>query len=494
MNAKGLAALSKPVQPIAGYSTFAFGNQKPTATDLRGYITKIQFQRMAADVMDWREAMFEMEDPWFPHRVKANRIYIDTIENIYVKSLLDKWRELTLQRDYLVYQNKGRKREVSWDLTQQLREQGWFQDYLENVLDTILWGYSLVCLGNIDEKNGLFPNLTNMRRENIRPDGYDSSGALLTSIVYNINGIKIQNNADDKLITLANHYFGTKSPRGVSICGYGLLYNIALYEIHLRHVIEWQMDYIELYGQPIRKGSTRKQGNQRRKFEDFLANAGSNKYILLDKATGDEIEYVNQQSAGTAWKVYSQAKKEFQGGLSQLILGHEDAMSTQPGKLGGMQAANKDGFNISIIEQAMMQKQTACGNFLCRQINEISAPKFRELGRFVGSKTLSGLLPEGYYFGLDNDKEEQEVTRRENANRKVISSYIKEFSDGGWKVDDKQLSELTSLSFTSYVPEKGLIEQRSNKTEIIKDEPGTAPTKPILTDTNTKTETNTGKD
>lgn len=471
MNAKGLAALSIPVKPIGGYSNFDyFGNRQPTSTNLNSYITKVQFQRMAADVYDWRVAMFEMEDPWFPHRVKANRIYIDTVENIFVKSLLDKWRELTLQRDYIIYSIQDGKKVKSDVLTQAIREQGWFQDYIENLLDTLLWGYSLINLGDIDETNGLFPDLNNIRRENIIPDGYSDSGALLTSLVYNINGIKIEKNADNKLITLANHYFSTKSPRGVSRCGYGLLYNISLYEIHLRHTIEWQMDYIEMYGQPIRKGSTRKQGTQRRKFEDFLANSGSNKYILLDKATGDEIEYVMQQSAGTAWKVYSQAKKEFQGGLSQLILGHEDAMSTQPGKLGGMQAANKDGFNISIVEQAMMQKQTYCGNFVCRKINEISASKFRELGKFIGSKTLEELLPEGYYFGLDNDKEEQEVTRRNNANRVVISSFIKSFTDSEWQIDNNQLNDLTGLTFTKQIPEKKLDEQRTNKTEIIKDD------------------------
>lgn len=488
MTNKGLLSLAQPVKDVSGFSAYSFtqmGNVTPTS--LNKYITKVQFQRMAADVMDWREAMDEMEDPWFPHRVKANRIYIDVVENVFVKALLEKWRELTLQRDYLVYQIKNGKREISKDLTQAIREQGWFQDYLEYLLDTILWGYSLISLGDIDEAHGMFPNLSNIRRENIRPDGYDNSGALLTSMVYNLNGIKVQNNAENKLIPLANHYFGTKSPRGASICGYGLLYNIALFEIHLRHVTEWQMDYIEMYGQPIRKGSTRKQGPMRRKFEDFLANSGSNKYILLDKATGDDIEYVMQQSAGTAWKVYSQAKKEYQGGLSQLVFGHEDAISSSAGKLGGMQAANKDGFNVSLIEQAMMAKQTSCGNFVCRKINEISAPKFRELGKFVGSKTLSELLPDGYYFGLDNDKEEQEVIRRNNANRTVVAGYIKTLSDAEWKVGAEDLKELTGLAFTEHIPERGLVEKRQNETEIMKDNDGKFGTnKPIEATVDTK--------
>ena len=448
---------------------------------ISSYITKIQFQRLSADLADLGDGVSEAEYAFFPMRIKLMRIFIDVVHNPFIKPLLDRAKQLTLQRDLYIYQIKDGKKVKSKYLSSAIQNQHWFQDYLEYVLDAVYWGYTLIELGDIDtSQDNPFPNLTFTRRENLRPDGVDvsqeqsgsyngiglgypnvtkpnklsgngltqysgfaspstyngKSGAVLTSIPYMIDGIRVQY-SDDPLIPMLNHWIGTRSDRGVSTCGYGLLTVISELAINIRHIIEWWMDNIEMFGQPIRKATTKKQGDKRRTFENFVKNMGADPWVLLDPATEDDIEFVYPSGgAGTQWKSYQLALREQAAAASQLILGHADAIISMPGKLGGAQAANKDGFNESLIEQAMNSKQIEYGNFTCRKVNEISAPLFRKLGTYVGSRQIRDLIPEGYYLGMLNDKEEQEIIRRTNANMQNTSIFIKNMYDGGIQLSD----------------------------------------------------------
>lgn len=461
MSSKALSHISERI-PFVSSSPFFAGARKPTPTNLKGYISPLQFARVAHDISMWREAIREMEQTFNPSRVRVQRMYMDVIENPWIKVLYDRYQELTTQRDYTVYQVKNGKRIQSDILTQNLAEQTWFGDYIEIVLDAPLYGYSLISLGDIVDNQ--FPNITSIQRENINPDGENQDGRPeLMNMTYGINGISI---TDHPLISLCNHWIPTKSPRGVSTCGYGLLYNASLCEIHLRHILEWNMDFAEQYAQPIKKGFTSKTGKARAKFEAFLASGASNQWVLLDKGTNDNIEYTMADNAGTAWKTYDNIESRLKGVLAQMFLGHTDAMSSTPGKLGGMQAANKDGFNESLIEQAQNSKQIRYGNFTTRIINEVFAPKMRDLGKKVGSKAIANLIPEGYKFDLMNDKETNEIRRRLNADRLVTSQYVKMFNDGGYDVDLDQLSEHVGWKMTPSVPERKLTETRETMTTI----------------------------
>lgn len=456
------------MRSISYINDIFFGNPYSQDTSIRpdeisDFISKVQFERLAHDIKMWRDAIREMELAYYPMRVMAQRMYMDTVLNGEVKAIIERWQDLTLQRDYSIYQFKGGKRVESVDLTQQLEEQDWFQDYISTCLDAPMYGYSLIELGNIVDSK--FPNVSFTRRENIRID--DKGNPILSNLVYGLSGIQVK---DDKLINMFNHWIPTKTDRGVSKCGYGLLYIIALYEIHLRHATEWSMDYTERYGMPIAKGYTRKVGKERDKFKSFLRGSASSAWILLDKSTDDDVIYETAKDAGTAWKIYGDLENRLKGTISKLVLGHEDAMQSLPGKLGGMQAANKDGFNESLIEQAMNSKQIRAGNFVARAVNEIGAPRFRQIGEYVGSDLISGLFPAGYKFAFKNDKEEYEIQRRTNAHRTLVSSWVGELNKAGWNVKKEELEGITGLTLTEAPPETKQIQERTTKSEIIKKE------------------------
>lgn len=439
------------------FAPYGYSTGYATPSNLEGFISPVQFQRMSHDVKMWREAILEAELAFYPKRVRMQRMYMDTDQTGYFKALINRYRELTTLRDYEVFQKKDGKKIVSRDLTQALEGQSWLGDYIEEVVNATLYGYSLISLGDIVADS--FPNLSSIVRENILPDGNgrQKGNPVLTSMVYMTDGVHIKN---DPLIEMCNHWISTK-PERRSSCGYGLLYVVALLEIHVRHASAWNVDYVESYGQPIKKGFTRKTGKERKKFEEFLKNSASNSYVLLDKATEDDVEYEMAAAAGTAWKSYDNLITRLEGTASQVLLGHTDSIKSLPGKLGGMQAANKDGFNESLVEQAMNAKQTVVGNFVCRKLNEVSFPLFRRLGRYVGSKIIQNLVPEGYQFGLVNDKEEQNIIRRKNAQTGVAADWAQKAYNAGLQVDPSEFSEWTGFTFTKVTPERKLLEERT---------------------------------
>lgn len=456
MDQRALSYLSSRILERGGYNPMGFNRRTPTYTHLADFISPVQFERWAHDIGMWRDAIREMELPYYPQRIKAMRMYIDTVENIYIRALYARWKELTLQRDIEIYQYKNGKKVVSNDLTQCLDSKPWFHDYLELTLEALWWGYTFISLGDIEKDE--FPNITGVRRENVNPDGNGQGGGpILTSLIYSIDGLHI---TEDPLISMCNHWIPTKSDRFVSKCGYGMLYNIAYNEIHLRHVMEWNVDYVELYGQPIRKGTTSKIGKDRKQFENWLKYAASRAYILLDKGTNDDVEFIAQPNNGTSWKVYENLEKRLKNSLSQFVLGHEDAMQSTAGKLGGQQTASKDGFNVSLIEQGMIAKQITCGNFVSRRVNDTFAPNMRTLGSYIGSKKIKDYIPDGYLFGYKNDKEEDEIRRRTNVHRKSVAEYAKGLNDAGYNIDVKQLSEEVGLDLTSAPPERKSIEKK----------------------------------
>ena len=455
-----------------GYFAESAGRNRVTPQHLSRAIAPIQFERWAADIFDWRNAMREMELAFFPFRTRTTRIYIDTIENVFVKALVARMQELVLQREPIIYKwqaigtGGSKKKVISTDLTQQLNSNFWFQDYRKLVLDAIIWGFRLIELGELDTSNeNIFPQLTFTRPENIRIDNW--RGALLTSIPYYIDGIEVQN---DQIIKLWNHYIPTKTNRGVSDCGYGMLYNISEYAIHLKHLLGWNLDFIENYGQPTRVGTTSKQGAARKKFEAFLANPSANQYILLDRGTGDEVKFESAAAGGTGtgWKNNGDCRAMLKKELSQMVLGHEDAFMTTPGKVGANVTSNKDGFNESAMEQAINQKQMAYSDFEIAKMNEICMPSFRNLAKHTGVGMLD-FVPKGYVYGLTNDKEDQEVKRRFVSFWGSMMKANKDGYDGG--VQLANMEDLSSMfpefpnGFIKAEPAKEIDQAKINKTE-----------------------------
>jgi phage gp29-like protein len=404
-----------------GYNLATGIDSSPDAVkkNLSNYITPVQLQRLKVDVGEHRKAIGEAEFAWYPHRVRMQRMYIDTIVNGHVYSCMERRKDLTLLRGFEMAKKQGDKWVASKDLTEEFESYSWLHDYIEYCLDALFFGYSLVSLGDI--VGGELQGIDLIRRWNVSPDRM-----VVNTMVYNLDGRRWDTDE-----TKPWHiYVKTKSENGVSPCGYGLLYKIALYEIFLRNVLGYNGDFVELYSQPYRVGKTTKTTEaERAQLEEAVRNMGSAGYAILDPF--DEIEFLETALGGTGWQGYDNLEKRCMQTISKIVLGHGDAMDSVPGKLG---AGNGTGGPVA---EAMEDKQTKDGRFISPLVNRELMPRLRDLGVTKA--------PEEYVWRLKNDDETAEQRKREDESNAQTATIAKTMKDGGLKMDAVYFTDRTGI-------------------------------------------------
>jgi len=385
--------------------------------NLRSYITPVQLQRIRHDVQLWREAVGEAEQAWYPHRVRMQRMYIDTVLNGHVSACMSRRKNLTLLKDFKLCNDLGEENEIATKLI----KKSWFNLYCNYVLDAQFFGYSLISLGDL--VNDEFPKLTTIRRFNISPDRLN-----VTSYVYSLSGAQFMEDP----YRLWNIYTPTSTEVGISLCGYGLLYKVAMYEIICRNTLGFNTDAAELYGMPIRKGKTSKTNEEERAlFEKALAQMGSAGYILMD--TMDELDLVESSGSGAGFKIYESLEKRCEAKISKVLLGHADALDSTAGKLGAGQGED------SPVAQALQDVQTTDIRFLESNINTELLPRLRELGLAI---------PEDLHFEIKNDEEREEARRREDQSNKMTADIAQVMKNAGLQMDSAYFEERTGIPTT----------------------------------------------
>lgn len=411
------------LQRIISYAN-PFSREEDVTKNLNRYIAPVQLQRIRQDMLSWRECITEAENAWYPHRVKMQRMFVDTILSGHTLACVQKRKDMTLLRDWHFKNESGLKN----DKQKELLEKKWFAAFLEYALEARFYGYSLIKLDDL--VNGEFPKLNIIRRWNVSPDRL-----VVSSLVYSLSGAPFLEEpyADWHI------WVSTPSDTGVSDCGYGLLYNVAQYEILARNLLGQNADAVELYGQPVRVGKTSKSnGPERDTFEQALQAMGSSAYILMDAI--DEIELLESKGTGQGYKIYPDLEQRLEKKISKLILGHADAIDSVPGKLGN------DG-EESPASQALEDKQMSDGAFLEDVVNTILIPKLINLGFSIDAT---------YKFCFGNNHELVEQRKNEDANNQMTATIAYTMSQAGLKMDAKYFEERTGIKTTEVVEPKAL--------------------------------------
>lgn len=380
---------------------------------------KVQLERMRQDAETRRLAINEAEQSFAPFRVKMQQMYLNTAENGYIHSCIERRKDLTLLRKWAFVGKDGAVNQQVTDLfcntvNGQTQLKRWFALYLEYTLDALFYGYSLVSLGDIVD--GEFPKISNIPRWFVSPDRL-----LVSTYPYIMGGTSFVN--ED--VKDWHVWVDTPNETGVSNCGFGLFYRVSIYEILLRNILGFNGDFVELFAQPLRVGKTNKTDEKERAaFEAALANMGTAAYIMLDEM-GESIELVSSQLGGTGYQGYADFEKRLEAKVSQLILGHADAMSSIPGKLGN---DNED----SPMMRAMKDKQTKDASFVLPYVNKVLFDKLRALG-FV--------IPDGVTAVMLNDNEEHEQAER-------VTDIAVKIKQAGLQVDGVWFTEQTKIPVT----------------------------------------------
>lgn len=422
-----------PDNPLTAERPSDWRNIKNPERNLRSYITPVQLQRIRHDVQLWREAVGEAEQAWYPHRVRMQRLYLDTVLNGHVSACMTRRKNLTLLKDFKLCDKEG---EENTELTEMLKKD-WFKLYCNYVLDAQFFGYSLISLGDV--VNDEFPQLTTIRRFNISPDRLN-----VTSYVYALSGAQFM----DDPYRLWNVWVKTPTDVGISLCGYGLLYKVAMYEIICRNTLGFNTDAAELYGMPIRKGTTQKTNeDERALFERALAQMGSAGYILLD--TMDELELVESSASGQGFKIYESLESRCEKKISKILLGHADALDSTTGKLGATQGED------SPVTQALRDCQIIDTRYLENNVNTELLPRLREIGFNI---------PDDIHFEIKNDEEREAMRAREDASNKATAEIAQVMKNAGLQMDATYFEERTGIPTTiAETPTNGLTPQIKNR-------------------------------
>jgi hypothetical protein len=393
--------------------------KKETSKNLNNYIAKVQFQRLRHDISMWRAAIVEAEQAYYPHRIRMQRMFIDNILNGHTEACWNRRKNLTLLRDFKLCNKDGEENEEA----KKILSQQWFINFVSFVLDAQAFGYSLISLGDIIDDN--FSNVEVIRRWNVSPDRLN-----VTSYIYALSGI---NFLEDEEAKKWNIWVPTVNEIGTSSCGYGLLYKVALYEIYLRNVLGFNVDYTENYGMPIRVGKTTKtEEAERGVLAQALQNMGSEAWILLDSM--DEVELVESKGTGQGYKVYENLEQRCEKKISKIILGHADALDSIPGKLGG--GSGED----SPVYQALEDMQVKDARFVEPIINGQLLPRMREFGFSI---------PDDLHFEYVNDQEKEEFRQREDASNKVTAEIAQTMKNAGLQMNAKYFEERTGIPATN---------------------------------------------
>lgn len=407
----------------------SFNNQPRIVRDenvkaISNYISPVQFQRLKVDIASWRDAVKEAEQAFYPHRVKMQRVFIDTILNGQVDACMNKRKNLTLLKGFSI--KVGDK--VDERATELLQKQ-WFLNLLNYTLDAKFYGYTLIGLNEVI--NNELPNLEVIKRWNVSPDRYQ-----LVPLVYSLSGINfLDPEAKDKD---GNSYYDwtiyidTPSETGASVCGYGLLYKVALYEIYIRNNMGYNATALELFGQPLRVGKTSKTDEyERAEYERALRDMGASGYILLDLM--DEIQLVEGSSQSGKNMGFANLEERCNKMISKIILGHADAMDSVSGKLGAEDSA------LEAIEQV----EKADTAWLESVINTKVLPKLANLGLPI---------PNGATFCFSNDKEQLEAQKRKDEEIKQIADIALTFKNAGVELPIEWIEERTGIKVTKAEP------------------------------------------
>ena len=395
------------------------GEWKEVKSDknLRNYITKVQLQRLRHDIQMWREAVMEAEQAWYPHRVRMQRMFMDTVLNGHVAACMQRRKNLTLLKDFKLCNEAGVEDE-KW--TRYFKKQ-WFSLYCSYVLDAVFFGYTLIVLGDIE--NDDFKNLTTIRRFNISPDRLH-----VTSYVYSLSGAQFL----DEPYKEWHVWIPTPTEIGISLVGYGLLYRVAMYEIICRNTLGFNSDAAEIFGQPIRVGRTHKTDeDERAQFASMLSSMGSSAWGLMDPT--DELELIESKGNGQGFKIYADLEARCEKKISKVLLGHADALDSIPGKLGGGNGEE------SPVSQALEDCQSIDGRFLADNVNGELLPRLRQMGVAI---------PEELHFEICNDAEAAEQRDREDKSNLATATIAQTMKNAGLKMDAAYFEERTGIPTT----------------------------------------------
>ena len=331
-------------------------------SDTTEVIQKTSPNRESATVRKWRAALNSFESVYNPQPTPLYKIYDEVILDPHVCSVIDTRKSLTMSKPFII---KDEKNEVNEEWTEKFNRPDMIKVY-GWVWDQLLWGHSLIQMGDIVDDTLADPELVN--RRHVR-----AQTGLVTQTEYGNTGVPFRKPP----------YSNWTFEVGDDTYNAGLLNKVALcWIIKKDNLLSWAT-YSEKFGEPTKVLKTDiNDQDKRENAADQLNASGSGSTLIL--GLEDELDYA-QVNSGAGFKTFEDLANFCDSQISKLVLG--GTMMTD------------DGSSRSQAEVHERVAEDKMKNDIWRlesEVNNNLIPKMRALGVPI---------PDGYTFEVENKEE-----------------------------------------------------------------------------------------
>lgn len=391
--------------------TLQHGGSTNIERNLNMSLAPVDKPRFVQNAMLWRNAIREAERAVLPQRYLMQLQYMDTVLDAHTKACLNTREGLQFERlgKAIVCDNNGN---VNKEWTAYFQKP-WFRRWVKYVLEAKWFGYSLISMGDIID--GQFKNgeggIVMIPRTHISPDRL-----CVQTVPQSTTGPQFLEEPYIK----THMYIATSDQHALTACGYGLLYEVTLLAIGIRDNLQFNQQFLEIFGMPFRWIQTdRTDAANLNHLEAGLALMGSLGYMIVNK---DEEIHFEDTSKGSGFKGYGDLEMRIEKKISKIILGHSDAIDSA-GKT--PQQNSSTGMGSSPQALALARIEAEDGDFLSEIINE----------RLFEFMRMNGInIPRNLEYRFTNDAEDQEVERVRNTQNLLITQAWQAAAMGGIQI------------------------------------------------------------
>lgn len=254
------------------------------------------------DIAAWHAAWRSAISKTNPQRRLLYDIYTQNMIDNHLSGCISQRKDHTLQKPFILVDKKtGKESTVAWEYFQIQ----WVTQFMECVLDSIFWGYTVIELGEIEEHNGIlqYTYAKTIPRKNVSPD---FRRILRDDTDQPSDGLDIDD-FSSCLIEVGN------------TDDLGLLLKVAPQCISKKNMAAYWDTFGEIFGMPLRVATTQSQNEDDwNQMTTMLRDMGSSGWALLPD--GSKVEIVDS-GKGDAFNVYDKRIDRCNSEISKAILG-----------------------------------------------------------------------------------------------------------------------------------------------------------------------------
>lgn len=384
-----------PLKPTMAATTSTKGRNNPNPI-----ISRIAHQfkdRSRKDIDKWRAAIALCEDKENPRRDFLIDLIEDLITDGHVQSQLLIRRAATLNTPFQIQSKKTGQ--VDKDKTELIQSK-WFYDIIEECINSVFYGYSVMELISIEDGK---PKFELAPRKNVVPNrGY---------IIPDLSNpeVKIPYNLPDQVKWILT--FGNEKDLGA-------LNNVVPNMIWKRNVMQSWAEFCEKFGIPLVTATTlRNDEKVIDHVEEMLQQLGEAAYAVFPEGT--QIDFKDAEKRDT-YEVFNQKKKANNEEISKALIG------------GTMVSDDGSSRSQSEVHE--------------RNLEERIAPMDRREISFFVNDTLLPLLAEHGIGFTDDDKFVFELNQEIEV--KEHWEIVKGMMDEGYEIEDSWLSKTFNVPIT----------------------------------------------